>query len=273
MLVSLGELGCESHDRCGKRGQPAPAIRQPRSPGPSPMRLSLLSVVFCLGLTLMAGAVRADDPRNIGVFGDSLGYGVWSGLETVVKKHPDDRLFRYAKVGAGLTRPDYTTWLAEFSQSLDRDHITAAVVMLGANDQEGIRDENHQGFLFQSDGWKRTYSARIDAILAEFAKRKIAVLWVGLPVLRKEDQNAGATMMNGMFAAEVTHAGAKFLSLDDAFKGPDGGFAAYLPDDKGHLRQVRQDDGIHFTGYGYELLAEKVYDAMQDAPAPQPPAP
>jgi hypothetical protein len=240
--------------------------------------MRLFSIVAALLAIVLAGPARADDSagRNIGVFGDSLGYGVWSGLYTVLKKHPEDKLFRYAKVGAGLTRPDYATWFTDFTTSLDRDHITCAVVMVGANDQESIRDDSHKGYLFQSDGWKKTYAERIDSILAEFTKRKVAVVWVGLPILRKDDMNSGATMLNGMFADEVGHAGGTFLSLADAFKGPDGGFAAFLPDATGHLRQVRQDDGIHFTGYGYELLAAKVYDAvLTTAPPanPEPPPP
>ncbi|HLY57627.1 MAG TPA: DUF459 domain-containing protein [Stellaceae bacterium] len=232
---------------------------------------SLFRSLFIMAL-FAAGIARADDQpagRTIGVFGDSLGYGVWSGLYTVEKKHPEDKLIRYAKVGAGLTRPDYTTWFTEFAASLDKDHISHAVFMVGANDQESIRDDNHHGYLFQSDGWKKTYAQRIDTILGEFAKRHIIVVWVGLPILRKEDLNSGAGLLNGLFQDEVQHSGATYLSLADSFKGPDGGYAAYLPDANGHQRQVRADDGIHFTGYGYELLAEKVYDAMRDAAAPK----
>jgi hypothetical protein len=234
------------------------------------MQILSMFRALVLGLLLVAGFAHADEPagRHIGVFGDSLGFGVWSGLETVLKKHPEDKLYRYAKVGAGLTRPDYAAWLTDFNQSLDRDQITHAVVMVGANDQEGIRDDAHKGYQFQTEGWKRTYAERIDTILAAFAKRHVAVLWVGLPVLRKDDMNAGAVFLNALFNDEVTHAGGTFLSLADSFKGADGGFAAYLPDAAGHLKQVRQDDGIHFTGYGYELLAEKVYDAMEHATIP-----
>ena len=225
---------------------------------------------------LAAGAAGADAPtaRNIGVFGDLLGDGVWSGLYTVLKAHPQDKLFRHAKVGAGLTRADYATWLADFTAALDQDHITAAVVMVGADDQQSIRDDNRKGYLFQSDGWTRTYGARVDTILQEFAKRKVTVIWVGLPVMRKDDLNAGAVFLNQLFAAATARTGATFLPLADDFKGPDGSFASHLPDAAGHLRQVRLDDGVHFTGYGYELVATKVYaelTKLMPEPAPSTP--
>ena len=169
-----------------------------------PMRSGFcLRVAFAAWLFVCGGvAFAADDPTpamTIGVFGDSLGVGVWSGLYTLLKKHPEDKLVDYAKVGAGLTRPDYYPWFDEFAKKLDEDHVTVAVIMFGANDQQSLRDENQKGFVFQSEGWKRNYSARVDAILTELAKRKIKAVWIGIPILRKEELNKGADYLNGIF--------------------------------------------------------------------------
>jgi hypothetical protein len=169
-------------------------------------------------------------------------------------------------VGSGLTRPDFSAWFPEFVGDLDTDHPTTAVIMFGANDEQSIRDDDHRGYLFGGDGWKRVYGGRVNAILAELVKRKIAILWVGLPIMRKPDFNDGAKLLDEIFARETKAAGGTFLPLDDDFKGPDGGFATHLPDAKGRMRQVRADDGVHFSGYGYGLVAEKVYDAILGAP-------
>jgi hypothetical protein len=221
----------------------------------------LVAAILCL---LPFAPAFADAPvtRNIGVFGDSLGDGVWSGLYTVLKSHPEEKLFRHSKVGTGLTRVDYATWFADLTTALDNDHIDIAVVMVGANDQQSIRDDNHKGYLFQSEGWTRTYTARVDAILAEFARRKVTAIWIGLPIMRKDELNTGAAFINHLLAAATSRTGAVFLPLFDDFKGPDGGFASHLPDANGRLRQVRLEDGVHFTGYGYELVAAKVYAEM-----------
>ena len=233
---------------------------------------------FCLRVAIAAwlfvcgGVACAADPSpsspppatgaNIGVFGDSLGAGVWSGLYAVLKKHPQDHLLQYAKVGAGLTRPDYFPWFEEFTHKLDDDHITMAVIMVGANDQQSLRDESQKGFVFQSEGWKRNYTGRVDAILTELTKRKIKTVWIGIPILRKEELNKGADYLNQIFLDSAKKAGTGFLPLTDAFKGEDGGFASHLPDSAGHLKQVRADDGVHFTPWGYQLVGEKVYDAL-----------
>ena len=240
------------------------------SQGRHTMRINAYSLVIATASLLAAAFGAAADPvtRNIGVFGDSLGDGVYGGLYGVIKSHPGDSVFHYSKVGAGLTRPDYAAWFAEFTTELDRDHITYAVVMFGSNDQQGIRDENRKGYVFPTDAWKAVYSARVDGVLAEFAKRKIPVIWLGLPIMRKDEMNAAATVLDAIFEAESQRRGAVFVPLMDSFKGTDGGFATHLPDAGGHLRQVRADDGIHFTPYGYDLIANTVYAAIASPAAP-----
>jgi len=214
---------------------------------------------FALSQSIARSEVHAE---NIGVYGDSLSDGVWSGLYSIVKHHPEDKLFRHSKVGATLTTPDFATWIQDFTSSLDGEHITVAVVMFGANDQRGIRDEKHKGYVFESKGWQRVYVSRIDVIYSELAKRKVTIVWVGLPVIRDKYANAGAVFLNGLYADEAAKFGGRFLPLSDLFVDSSGQFAAYLPDKKGHLREVRINDGVHFTGYGYGLIAEKVYSTI-----------
>jgi hypothetical protein len=220
----------------------------------------LIRATFAIWLLLFGGAA-ADEPvsRNIGVFGDSLGDGVWGGLYGITKSHPETKLFHYSKIGAGLSRPDYAAWFKDFGATLDQDHITDAVIIFGINDQDSIRDENRKGYAFASDGWRTLYTARVDAVLGEFAKRKVRTVWVGLPVMRRDDFNAADAMLNTIYEAESNRLGATFLPLIETFKGPDGAFATHLPDGAGRLHLVRADDGVHFTPYGYEMIAAKVY--------------
>ncbi len=239
------------------------------------MRAARLALLVALIASVVAAAApnraQAQDPApppaphawTIGVYGDSLGDGVWSGLYYVLKAHPEMRLIRRSKVGAGLTRGDYQAWLSEFRAQLDADPLSAAVVMYGGNDQQSLRDETHKGYLFETPGWRTVYAGRVHALLEEFAKRNVKVVWVGLPVMGRESLNAGATYLNGIFAEEAKATGATFLPLFDQFRGDDGDYAAWLPDAQKRSRQVRQDDGVHFTGYGYELLADKVFAQLQ----------
>jgi uncharacterized protein len=222
----------------------------------------LISVALWFTLSQIVANSQAVAAENIGVYGDSLSDGVWSGLYSIVKHHPDDKLYRHSKVGASLTTPGFDTWIQDFAASLDREHITTVVVMYGANDERGIRDDKHKGYVFESKGWQRIYVSRIDAIYSELAKRKVTAVWVGLPVMRDKTTNAGAAFLNGLYATEAAKFGGRFLPLSDAFVDGNGQFAAYLPDPKGHLREVRINDGVHFTAYGYGLIADRVFSTI-----------
>jgi uncharacterized protein len=217
-------------------------------------------LLFCLAAHAQSTQIASANPAHvIDVFGDSLGDGLWAGLYAVQRHHPQDKLYRHSKVGIGLTSPDYGDWLRDFTQTIDADHPNVVVVMFGANDVQSVRDENHKGYVFESEGWKRVYTARVAAVMSETAKRRIQTVWVGLPIMRKDDINSGALFLNRIFENTANNSGVTFVPLDDAFKSPDGSYTTHLQDSKGHQRQVRADDGIHFTGYGYELIAEKIY--------------
>lgn len=219
---------------------------------------------FCLtALTLFFVpplARAADTAHNIAVFGDSLADGAWAGLHQEL--HAGDKLFRDSKVGTGLTKPDIKTFTQDFVDTLDRDHIDVAVVMFGANDEESLRDDDHKGFLFQTPGWTKVYVSRIEQIIEGCRQHKVRVIWVGLPVLRDEALNKGALFLNGLLQDTATKNGATFVPLAEDFKGADGGFTSHLPDAKGELREVRLQDGVHFTFYGYDLIAKKIYKEL-----------
>jgi hypothetical protein len=169
-------------------------------------------------------------------------------------------------VGIGLTSPSYSDWFKDFVGTLDADHPTCVVLMFGANDQQAVRDENHKGYVFRSAGWKNVYEARVNAVLAETGRRHIQTIWVGLPVMRSDDLNTGAVYLNQIYVEATGGANVTFVPLADTFKGPDGSFANYLQDGTGHAHLVRADDGIHFTPYGYEMIAAKVYAVIASEP-------
>ena len=216
-------------------------------------------------------AAAASAPLVIDVFGDSLADGLWAGLYAILKRHPEDKLYRHSKVGTGLTNPSFNDWIKEMQTTLDADHPTNVVIMYGANDEQSVRDDNHKGYNFKSEGWKTVYVGRINAILSETAKRHIPTVWVGLPVMRTDEMNSGATYLDQLYSATAAQAKVQFIPLAETFKGPDGAFATHLADPAGHVHLVRADDGVHFTPYGYEMIAEKVYPALvspQPDPAP-----
>ena len=201
---------------------------------------------------------------TITVYGDSLGDGVWEGLYLLLRYDKQVRVQRHSQLGAGLTRPDFDAWLKNLKSELEQTPPQVAVVMFGANDQQGIRDENRIGYLFASEGWQQVYGARVDAVMAEFRERHVPMVWVGLPVMRKPEYNSGARTLDSIFAAAAERNHVTFVPLADAFTDAAGNFVVYMHDADQRNRQVRAEDGVHFTTYGYQLIAEKVWPKIQE---------
>jgi hypothetical protein len=225
------------------------------------MRLIIWTWFFSLVAVTSAGAVPV-----IAVFGDSLADGTWAGLYQELRHTPSASLYRDSKVGTGITRPDYDAFFNNFAATLGPDKITDVVVMFGANDEEGLRDETHKGYLFASPGWTKIYVSRVTKIITTCKAQGIKVYWLGLPVLRDSALNQGALYINSILQPAVQAAGGTFIPLQDDFKGKDGGFALTMADAKGVQRVLRAEDGVHFSLYGYDLIAKRVLAAM---PAPK----
>jgi len=236
--------------------------------------LCAFSFVFGLGCA-RAGALEGSPagngaadklPLSIGVYGDSLGDGVWSGLSGLLRKRENAKLYRRSKVGGGLTRGDFTQWLEDSRAQLMVDPIDHAILLFGANDQQGLRDDNRKGYLFKSSSWEEQYSRRITALISLLKERGATIVWVAIPIARNSDFNENAVYLNALYAKIAKEQSVPFLNLDSVVTDSSGEFTAFLPDSTNKLRQIRLEDGVHFTFYGYERIASKVLAAIDAKP-------
>ena len=100
----------------------------------------------------------------------------------------------------------------------------------------------------------------------DLAHRKVMVVWLGLPVMRSSELNAGARWINDLVEEKLKALGVVYVPLDRDFANPEGEFQPYLQDQASHRsRQIRLEDGVHFTHYGYELIAAKARGAIRQA--------
>jgi hypothetical protein len=64
--------------------------------------------------------------------------------------------------------------------------------------------------------------------------------------------------INDIMDQEVTKYGGTFLPLWSIIVDDKGGFVAYGKGRNGLTERLRGDDGIHFTGAGYEVIADRL---------------
>jgi hypothetical protein len=194
----------------------------------------------------------------VAVFGDSLADLVSKGLDDVLEENLDIEIINKARGNSGLTRADNYDWPKAVQEFLGSGQkITYAVVMLGANDRQAVREgeASHDPL---SDRWREIYRERVDALIRPFAERRIPLLWVGLPPMRNERMATDAIAMNDIYKDRVQRAGGVYVDIWEAFGNDENRYSPVGPDVDGQVTRLRANDGVHFTRAGARKAAHFV---------------
>ena len=252
-------------------GSTANASASPPEPAPVaalPAPAVAAPVVTPLSDRMARGQLR------IGVFGDSMADGLWTGLYRELNDTPGVTVTRFSEVSTGLARYDYVDIQAKTARQIGEQPIDVAVILFGTNDAQGISMDG-QIHAFGTDGWKAAYGRRIDNLVAMLRGRDVAVYWVGLPKMKRASFDQKMTIINGVVATRMAALGVPFIPTVKETSNAEGDYDAYLiAPDSGRRRLMRANDGIHMSMAGYLRLTEPVAERLKrDAglAAPVPP--
>jgi len=194
----------------------------------------------------------------VAVIGDSMAGQIASGLVDDLADRPEIAIRNKAKDSSGLVRDDFYDWGKAAADLVGApERIDLAVVMIGINDSQPLRD-GADALDPLSDRWSDKYRARIDALLAPLKEKKIPVVWVSIPPMRSDKLNADMVKLNALDRAEAEKQGAAIVDIYDAFANSAGTFDPYGPDVSGANAKLRGVDGVHFTKAGYDKAASFV---------------
>ena len=250
-------------DRAAASAPPAPTI--PVAP--------VAAVAPALPAVTPLSVRAAQGPLRIGVFGDSMADGLYTGLYRDLQHTPNVTVSKFSQVSTGLSRYDYVDIQAKTRGQLDAQPIDVAVILFGTNDAQGIETDG-QIHPFGSDGWKAAYAKRVDDLVALLRSRDVAVYWVGLPRMKRDTFEARMALINGVVEARMKALGVPYIETTALTSNGDGGYEAYLPTDSGRRTLMRANDGIHMSMAGYLRLSAPVSarlkrDAGLDRPVAQ----
>jgi uncharacterized protein len=224
-----------------------------------------LLLFFFAGAAAALAQDEAAATRRLVVFGDSQAQGLAGGLSRVVIDDPRYKVLNRTHPGAAIVHSE-NEWMAPVQNFVSRDRADVAVVMFGANDRLDMREDGRY-LHFRTDEWRTAYSKRVERILAVLSGAGLKIVWCGNPIARSPTYSADMSYINEIYADEVAHFGGSFLPLWSVITDQKGGFTAYGPDRNGVTERLRNDDGIHFTAAGYELIAERVISALPSVQA------
>jgi hypothetical protein len=212
-----------------------------------------------------------DDPLRVAVIGDSFATGVGAAIGRSMNPRLVDVQAR-GVISTGLTRPDYFNWQPNLREIVDRFRPGVVVVMLGGNDAQTLTVPGGKPVPQSAqEEWRRIYTERVESLAKIATDAGARVVWIGLPPMRDINRDHQARRLDGIYRAVArTSAGIAYVNSLDLFARPGGGYAAYLPDEGGDERLVRESDGEHFTSLGYDWVADAVLRALEkhwDLPA------
>jgi hypothetical protein len=194
----------------------------------------------------------------VAVLGDSLAELLGQGLAVALADRPEVGILDKAKENSGLVRDDFYDWTKATHDLLaSGEKIDFAVMMIGSNDRQALRDANG-AFEPRSPEWEEAYVRRIEAIASQFRERKIPLIWVGLPAVKSERLSEDAIAFNEYFREYAVKNGAIFVDAWEPFVDELEQYSAFGPDVDGQIVRLRTADGIHFTKAGARKLAHFV---------------
>lgn len=201
---------------------------------------------------------KVDVAHHVLVMGDSLGNLLAGGLDDALNDRPDVAVIHKTKPDSGLVRADFYDWPKVVAGLLEQDQkVSVGVIMLGLNDRQAIREGEtvHEPL---SPRWTELYRARIDAVAAAFAGKRIPLLWVGAPPVQNPRLSADFASFNALFRQQAEKAGGQYVDLWGGFVDAENRYTAMGPDVSGQTMRLRLGDGIHFTAAGARKAAHFV---------------
>lgn len=221
-------------------------------------------------------AAKPEKPKtnptiHVVVFGDVLAEFAGQGLDDMFSDNPDVAVARKVKAEGGLARSEPADWPAFIRETLDGGQkATLAIVMLGANDRQAIKDKE-ESFDLLSDRWKDLYRQRIDEVLRTFKERAIPVVWIGLPPMKNGKLTEDLVAMNEIYREVVQRAGAAYVDIWPGFVDEENRYTSTGPDVDGEPARLRTNDGVLFTKAGARKIAhfadteiKRILDARQN---------
>ncbi len=149
------------------------------------------------------------------IVGDSVGLDLGQPLVNALGAYGDVTTYLDGRIDTGLTRPDYFNWPAELQIDLANQQPQLVVVMIGANDPQGLVTPAGSIALRPARAGTQAYSARVAAFIAEANAGGAHVLWVGMPPMQNPGLDAALQHLNGLVQAQVAAdqgRGAAYLS-------------------------------------------------------------
>ena len=166
-----------------------------------------------------------------------------------------------SKQSTGLLYKKSHNWAQVIKDTLAKNQdIKLLVMLIGANDPWG-RSINGKFYELNSSEWREFYARRVDEIYKIAKASNVKVLWLSLPCMQKTDYAKKIELLNEIYKSVSEQNGQIFINTSEYLCQNDN-FLTHLSIN-GKRSKIRQDDGIHISKIGSQILADEILKRIE----------
>ena len=166
-----------------------------------------------------------------------------------------------SKQSTGLLYKKSHNWAQVIKDTLAQNKdIKLLVMLIGANDPWG-RSINGKFYELNSSEWREFYARRVDEIYKIAKASNVKVLWLSLPCMQKTDYAKKIELLNEIYKSASEQNGQIFINTSEYLCQNDN-FLTHL-NINGKRSKIRQDDGIHISKIGSQILADEILKRIE----------
>lgn len=204
-----------------------------------------------------------DKPVNIVVMGDSLADGIWSSLYNKFIKRSDIKVIRHTKVSSGICVHHFHDWVGDTKDLFQQQSIDILVILLGTNDKQAFYYPDRSYIYYSKEqDWTNAYQQRAKEIVDIVENNHVYAMWIGLPGMRSSKMYNHALRVNQIYQTITNHSSIDYISTWELTVDENNKYQAYRKDSNNRNRLIRANDGVHFTGAGYNMISEQIYQKI-----------
>ena len=166
-----------------------------------------------------------------------------------------------SKQSTGLLYKKSHNWAQVIKDTLAQNQdIKLLVMLIGANDPWG-RSINGKFYELNSSEWREFYARRVDEIYKIAKASNVKVLWLSLPCMQKTDYAKKIELLNEIYKSASEQNRQIFINTSEYLCQNDN-FLTHL-NINGKRSKIRQDDGIHISKAGSQILADEILKRIE----------
>lgn len=166
-----------------------------------------------------------------------------------------------SKQSTGLLYKKSHNWAQVIKDTLTQNQgIKLLVMLIGANDPWG-RSINGRFYELNSSEWREFYARRVDEIYKIAKDSNAKVLWLSLPCMQKTDYAKKIELLNEIYKSASEQNGQFFINTSEYLCQNDE-YKTHI-DIAGKRSKIRQDDGIHISKAGSQILADEILKRIE----------